>query len=175
MMYGQKMNKHNGLSRYKQKKLIFSFCLDLTATQTAELLRLNRKTVNRYCQLFRQRIFAQQEEEKSQFRGTVEVDESFFGPARVRGRPGPRKRGRGTLKQPVFGVFERGGRVYTELVPNPPRRAGPHLTTGYPGAGGPGQRPDLRRLARVRRPGGFRLCQAPAHQQVQALRQLRRT
>ena len=46
----------------------------------------------------------------------VEVDESFFGPARVRGRPGPRKKGRGTLKQPVFGIYEREGAVYTELV-----------------------------------------------------------
>jgi len=46
------------------------------------------------------------------------VDESFFGPARVRGRPGPRKRGRGTLKQPVFGIYERNGAVYTELVPD---------------------------------------------------------
>lgn len=30
----------------------------------------------------------------------------------------PQKRGRGTWKQPVFGVFEREGRVYTELVPD---------------------------------------------------------
>ncbi len=30
----------------------------------------------------------------------------------------PQKRGRGTWKQPVFGVFERQGRVYTELIPN---------------------------------------------------------
>ena len=30
----------------------------------------------------------------------------------------PQKRGRGTWKQPVFGVFERDGRVYTELIPN---------------------------------------------------------
>jgi transposase len=50
------------------------------------------------------------------FFGVVEVDESFFGPARVRGRPGPRKRGRGSTKQPVFGIYERNGRVYTELV-----------------------------------------------------------
>ena len=50
--------------------------------------------------------------------GVAEVNESFFGPARVRGRPGPRKRGRGTLKQPVFGIYERNGFVYTELVPN---------------------------------------------------------
>ena len=31
---------------------------------------------------------------------------------------GKLKRGRGTLKQPVFGVFERDGRVYTEIVPD---------------------------------------------------------
>ncbi len=36
----------------------------------------------------------------------------------MRGKPGPRKRGRGTLKQPVFGVFERGGRVFTEIIPD---------------------------------------------------------
>jgi transposase-like protein len=31
---------------------------------------------------------------------------------------GKLKRGRGTLKQPVFGIFERNGRVYTEIVPD---------------------------------------------------------
>ena len=36
----------------------------------------------------------------------------------LRGHNAPRKRGRGALKQPVFGVFERGGRVYTELIPD---------------------------------------------------------
>ena len=30
----------------------------------------------------------------------------------------PQKRGRGTWKQAVFGVFERDGGVYTELIPN---------------------------------------------------------
>lgn len=28
------------------------------------------------------------------------------------------RRGRGTFKQPVFGIFERQGRVYTEIVPD---------------------------------------------------------
>ena len=46
----------------------------------------------------------------------VEVDESFFGPSRVRGRPGPRKKDLGTLKQPVFGIYERDSLVYTEIV-----------------------------------------------------------
>ena len=112
------MNKYNGLSRYKQEKIIRLFCADVTATQAALILGMNRKTINRYYGAFRQAVFAYQEEQKAKFVGTVELDESFFGPARVRGRPGPRKRGRGTSKQPVFGVFERGGRVYTEVVPD---------------------------------------------------------
>ena len=40
------------------------------------------------------------------------------GGKRQRGYHGKLKRGRGTLKQPVFGVFERDGRVYTEIVPD---------------------------------------------------------
>lgn len=94
------------------------FCLDLTATQTAHLLGFNRKTINRYYSRFRAAIFDRQERDKAAFTGVVEVDESFFGPTRLRGHNAPRKRGRGTLKQPVFGVFERGGRVYTELIPD---------------------------------------------------------
>ena len=112
------MKEYNRLSRYRQEKIMRCFCADLTATQTALLLTLNRKTVNRYYQRFRAAIFDVQERDKAAFAGVVEVDESFFGAQRVRGRNAPRKRGRGTLKQPVFGVFERGGRVYTELIPD---------------------------------------------------------
>ena len=36
----------------------------------------------------------------------------------MRGFHGKLKRGRGTLKQPVFGIFERSGRVYTEIIPD---------------------------------------------------------
>ncbi len=112
------LNKKNGLSRYRIEKVMRCFCADLTATQTATLLGLNRKTVNRYYSLFRTAIAVAQERDKAAFAGVVEADESFFGAQRIRGRPGPRKRGRGTLKQPVFGIFERGGRVYTELIPD---------------------------------------------------------
>ena len=77
---------------------------------------LNRKIVNRYFGLFPTLIHAHQTNEKAQFVGVVEVDESFFSPARIRGRPGPRMRGRGMLKQPVFGIYEQDGRVYNEIV-----------------------------------------------------------
>jgi len=110
------MFKNSKLSRYKVGKIIECFCIDIDATKTALLLKLNRKTVNRYFLAFRRLLHDHQLSQKEQILGVVEVDESFFGPARIRGRPGPRKRGRGTLKQPVFGIYERDGLVYTELV-----------------------------------------------------------
>ena len=110
------MIENSKLSRHKLLKVVDCFYIDIDATKSSLLLQINRNTTNRYFNLFRQLIAAHQEAEKEQFVGVVEVDESFFGPARVRGRPGPRKRGRGTNKQPVFGIYERNGRVYTELV-----------------------------------------------------------
>ena len=53
-------------------------------------------------------------EQESPFHGEVEVDESYFGGKRIKG-----KRGRGAAsKTPVFGILQRGGKVYTEIVPN---------------------------------------------------------
>ena len=44
--------------------------------------------------------------------GEIEVDESYFGAKRVRG-----KRGRGAGKKtPVFGMLKRNGYVYTQVV-----------------------------------------------------------
>jgi transposase len=48
----------------------------------------------------------------------VEADESYFGPRRVRGRRG-RGAGRKTI---VFGLLKRGGRVYTQIVPDVSRK-----------------------------------------------------
>jgi len=50
----------------------------------------------------------------SSFSGEVEVDESFFGRRRIRGKKG---RGAGD-KTIVFGILERHGKVYTEIVPH---------------------------------------------------------
>lgn len=53
-------------------------------------------------------------EQKSPFTGEVEVDESYFGAKRVRG-----KRGRGAQgKTIVFGLLKRGDKVYTQIVPD---------------------------------------------------------
>jgi transposase-like protein len=100
------------------KKLMYHFCVDIDATKTALLTGVNRNTVNRHFRMFREAIYLKQIYDFEKFVGQVELDESYFGGKRVRGFHGKLKLGRGTQKQPVFGVFERNGRVYTEIVPD---------------------------------------------------------
>ncbi len=101
------------ISRAKFRQLLKLFALDLTATQVAALTGLNRNTVNRYLTLVRQSI-AEHCERESPFGGEVELDESYFGARRVRGKQGRGARG----KTIVFGIYKRDGRVYTEVVPD---------------------------------------------------------
>ena len=101
------------ISEYKFRQIVKLFSYDLTAIQIAQITRLNRNTVNRYLKAIRQKI-AEYCEQESPFSGEVEVDESFFGAKRIKG-----KRGRGAYgKTIVFGIFKRNGKVYTEIVPN---------------------------------------------------------
>src|SRR5271154_117856 len=112
------MFKSSKISDYVVGKIVRCFCIDVEASKSALLLERNRKCINRYFLAFRRLIYAHQQKQKALFVGVVEADESYFGPQRLRGQLGPRKRGRGSAKQPVFGIYERGGRVYTELIPN---------------------------------------------------------
>src|SRR2546423_9031223 len=101
------------ITRAKFRQLLKLFAIDLTATQITALTGLDRNTVNRYLTLIRQAV-AQHCERESPFSGDVELDESYFGARRVRG-----KRGRGAKgKTIVFGIYKRNGRVYTEIIPN---------------------------------------------------------
>jgi len=101
------------ISESKFRELVKYFAMDIEASKITLLARLNRNTVNRYLSLIRRRI-AELCEAESPFKGVVEVDESYFGAKRVKG-----KRGRGAYsKTPVFGILERGAKVYTEIVPD---------------------------------------------------------
>lgn len=102
------------ISERKTRQIIKYFALDLTANKTARLTELTHQSVNRIYLKIRNRI-AEEAERASPFStGEVEVDESYFGARRVRG-----KRGRGAgNKQIVFGIYKRNGAVFTEIVPN---------------------------------------------------------
>src|ERR1700722_11373574 len=114
MMTGQNWYfRRSRISRRKFQLLLRLFCLDMEATKIAQLTGLNRNSVNLYLGHFRERIAVLCEAE-SPLRGQVEIDESYFGGRRVRG-----KRGRGAFKKvPVFGLLKRQGKVYTQIVPN---------------------------------------------------------
>ena len=107
------MLKNAKLSTYKIKKILKCFCADLPSTKTAEILGFNRKTTDRYYNIFREKIAKYSLSQKAEF-GEFELDESYFGAKRVRG-----KRGRGAAgKTPVFGVLKRDGKVFVTVVKN---------------------------------------------------------
>ena len=111
--------KYSKLSDWTIKKILRCFCNELTAVQTAKQLHLNRNTIDRYYDIFRRRIAAYQEIQKQKFRGSIEIDESYFG-SRHRGDP----RGRSAAaKIPVVGILKRHGIVYTEIIPDASRRS----------------------------------------------------
>ena len=113
MTIKNKYIKRSKISEPKFREIVKYFSLDLNSQNIAILTNLNRNTVNRYLLLIRKRI-AEICEQQSPFKGIIEVDESYFGGKRIKG-----KRGRGAYsKTPVFGILQRGGKVYTEIVPN---------------------------------------------------------
>ena len=108
--------KRSHISEAKFRQVVRLFCEDVTATQIASLTGLNRNTANRLLAHIRS-VIAASCEAASPLSGEVELDESYFGPRRVRG-----KRGRAAgSKIVVFGILKRHGKVYTQIVPNASR------------------------------------------------------
>ena len=102
------------IAEAKFRLLVRHFALDLCAADATQLTGISHRSVITIFGKIRQRI-AEECERQSPFRnGEVEVDESYFGPRRVRGRRG-RGAGRKTI---VFGLLKREGRVYAEVVPD---------------------------------------------------------
>ena len=108
------MLTNNKISKYKIEKILRCFSEDLPAVKTAALLKHNRKTIDRYYNIFREKILEASMKEMEVISGEIELDESYFGATRVRG-----KRGRGAAgKTPVFGVLKRHGKVFVSIVKN---------------------------------------------------------
>jgi transposase len=103
---------HSKLTEVEFESLLKCFCLDLTSMQAAALLGLNRNTINRYYLKLRKLICSHYNDAYYLNSGICEIDESYFGSKRVRG-----KAGRGSYgKIVVFGIIQRGGSAYTEVV-----------------------------------------------------------
>ena len=88
------MSENSKLSRYKIGKVVECSCIDIDAAKTALLLKLNRKTVNRYFLVFRRLGYLHQASRKEQIFCFVWLK----------------------LMKVSFGIYERDGAIYAEPV-----------------------------------------------------------
>ena len=89
------------------------------AFQIALFSGVSRMCVNRILKQVRIRVAEFCEQESIFETGEVEMDESYFGARRIRG-----KRGRGSYgKTIVFGLKQRQGKVYTQVIKNCSQKA----------------------------------------------------
>ena len=110
--------KFSKISEAKFRQLLRAFAMDFSASDTARLTGLSTRSTNSIYLKIRARI-ARYCEVQSPFSGEIEMDESYFGPTRIRG-----KRGRGAGgKTIVFGIIKRNGHVFTEIVPDAKKRS----------------------------------------------------
>jgi transposase len=113
------MIKYAKISTKLIKQILQYFCLELTAVQTAQLLSLNRRTIDRYYHIFREHIAQYQEDTLLKMSGEIEIDESYFG-SRHKGD----KRGRSVERKiPVVGILKRNGKVYAQIIPDASRQS----------------------------------------------------
>lgn len=105
------------LTRLEWRQLLRFFVLGLSSNQIPVETGLSKKRVLRALRIAREVIRC---DVPGVFSGIVEVDETYLGgqwknkPKTV--RDSGTKRGRGTNKQPVFGIYCRSGLVWAELV-----------------------------------------------------------
>lgn len=109
-------------------ELLYWFELGLTDHDIADHLEVDYRRTHRFFMTLREAIASYENRTIQVLEGTVEVDESYFGAQFTNRRRSKRerlrkegkvKRGRGakSLKQPVFGIYERAdGIVYVEPV-----------------------------------------------------------
>lgn len=108
------LNKRRRITKQKHVTILRSFVVDISAVSASRIAGVNRKTADRYYNIIREVVFldAVRERKEMKLGNGIEIDESYFGPRRVRG-----KRGRGAgSKVVVLGLLKRSGRIYTKII-----------------------------------------------------------
>ena len=93
--------------------ILYYFYLEISARRAANELNLDYRVIHRKFTNYRKSIADYCNQEAKKLNGEIEIDESYFG--------GKRKgnRGRGAKnKAIVFGILERKGKIYTNIVEN---------------------------------------------------------
>ena len=104
--------RRSRITEVKFRKILDCFSKDLDTYLTAEISGISRQSISIIFQKLREQIAILLENEQS-FSGEIEVDESYFGARRVRGKQGQGAGG----KILVLGILKRGGKVYTQIIP----------------------------------------------------------
>lgn len=105
--------KRSRISEAQFRVFVKHFCLDDSAERIADEVGISRQATLMILAKLRMRILDWCADEE-RLSGEIEVDESYFGSRRFRG-----KRGRGASgKVPVIGLLKRNGKVYTQVVLN---------------------------------------------------------
>lgn len=108
------LRKRRRITKQKYVTILRSFVTDISAVSASNIAGVNRKTADRYYNIFREIIFVDAVKERKEMKlgNGIEIDESYFGPRRVRG-----KRGRGAgSKIVVLGLLKRKSRIYTHVI-----------------------------------------------------------
>ncbi len=119
------------ISKNKQNRIFDCFVGDARADQAAGMVKVSRDCINRYYRRFREAIY-QNSINPPRFSGEIEMDQSEFGGRRYKKLQTLKKHYADTLpytqykekrreifkahKVIVFGIRQRGGRVYTQII-----------------------------------------------------------
>lgn len=85
--------------------------MNLAATATNKLLKINRKTINNYFTEFRELIFEESIREQTKELGVFEHDESYFGT-----KTNQRKT-KNNRKILVFRILKGKGKIFVSIIP----------------------------------------------------------
>ncbi|SDE10006.1 transposase [Riemerella columbipharyngis] len=99
------------ISEAKFREILILFCIDIEAQKVSEITGVSRPTINKMFDKIRELIAEECEKDSSLRKDEIELDESYFGAKRVRGKKGRGAKG----KIPVFGRLKREGKVYLKL------------------------------------------------------------
>jgi len=160
--------RRSRLSEAKFRLIVRYFTHDLPALKVAALSDVSHPTINRRFFKLRPRIAQLCDASSpfsSPFSGEVEGDESSFDARRVRGKKG---RGAGG-KTIVFGILERQGKVYTEIVPDASKKP---LQAVIRGQVPSGKHHPLGWLEGLQWAGGYGLSEASPRPSVMNLREV---
>ena len=109
------------LSKYTVEKIIHWFVLEQSVAKIQEQTNVSQYHILKVLLALRKKMLL---DVPPEFRGEVEVDETYLGGQWKNKKLSQKakllksKRGKGTTKQPVFGILCRDGKVWAELIDN---------------------------------------------------------